>query len=54
VKGPIRERALRLREEPRRLDEILAAGGAKARATAEATMAVVRERIGLRPAGSAS
>lgn len=49
VKGPIRERATALRAHPRRLDEILAAGGAKARATAESTMAVVRERIGLRP-----
>lgn len=53
-KGPIRERAAQLREQPRRLDEILAAGGAKARAVAEATMAVVRERVGLRPAGSAT
>lgn len=49
VKGPIRERATALRANPKRLDEILAAGGAKARAIAETTMAVVRERIGLRP-----
>lgn len=47
VKGPIRERATELREHPARLDEILAAGAAKARAAAEATMAIVRERIGL-------
>ena len=53
VKGPIRDRAAQLREQPKRLDEITAAGGAKARAVAESTMAVVRERIGLRPAGSA-
>ena len=34
------------------LDEILAAGAAKARTTAEQTMVLVRERIGLRrPAG---
>ncbi len=49
VKGPIRERAAALREHPQRLDEILAAGAAKARAAAEATMTIVRERIGLRP-----
>ncbi|HEX6811106.1 MAG TPA: tryptophan--tRNA ligase [Planctomycetota bacterium] len=48
VKGPIRERAGALRENPKRLDEILAAGAAKARAAAEATMQIVRERIGLR------
>ncbi|MBL9079808.1 MAG: tryptophan--tRNA ligase [Planctomycetes bacterium] len=48
VKGPIRERARELREHPARVDEILAAGAAKARAAAEATMALVRERIGLR------
>ncbi|HEX5051532.1 MAG TPA: tryptophan--tRNA ligase [Planctomycetota bacterium] len=50
VKGPIRERAAQLREHPGRLDEILAAGAVKARAAAETTMALVRERIGLRPA----
>ncbi|MBX3461872.1 MAG: tryptophan--tRNA ligase [Planctomycetes bacterium] len=48
VKGPIRERAAALRAHPGRLDEILAAGAAKARAAAEATMTLVRERIGLR------
>ena len=48
VKGPIRERAAALREHPQRLDEILAAGAAKARAAAEATMELVRGRIGLR------
>ncbi|MFN9703501.1 MAG: tryptophan--tRNA ligase, partial [Planctomycetota bacterium] len=48
VKGPIRERAAALRGDPARLDDILAAGAAKARAAAEATMAVVRDRIGLR------
>lgn len=47
VKGPIRERAQQLREQPGRLDEILAAGAVKARRAAEATMEVVRERIGL-------
>jgi tryptophanyl-tRNA synthetase len=54
VKGPIRERARELRERPGELDEILAAGGAKARAAAEVTMQVVRERIGLRARGGAS
>lgn len=47
VKGPIRERAAALRSTPGRLDEILAAGGAKARAAAEETMELVRERTGL-------
>jgi len=51
VKGPIRERAAELRNKPAVLDEILAAGCAKARATAEATMEVVRERVGLRAPG---
>jgi len=48
VKGPIRERAAALREHGGRLDEILAAGADKARTAAAATMAIVRERIGLR------
>ncbi len=51
VKGPIRERAADFRNKPAELDEILAAGGAKARATAEITMELVRERIGLRAPG---
>jgi tryptophanyl-tRNA synthetase len=50
VKGPIRERASALRDNPRRLDEILAAGAARARQEAEETMQLVRERIGLRSA----
>jgi tryptophanyl-tRNA synthetase len=48
VKGPIRERAAELRAAPGRLDEILAAGAARARKEAEATMELVRDRIGLR------
>jgi tryptophanyl-tRNA synthetase len=48
VKGPIRERAADLRRHPARLDELLAAGALRARAEAERTMTVVRERIGLR------
>ena len=54
VKGPIRERAAVLREHPQRLDEILAAGAAKARAAAEVTMELVRGRIGLRAAAAGS
>lgn len=49
VKGPIRERAAQLRQRPADLDEILAAGAARARAEAEATMELVRARVGLRP-----
>ncbi|MBL8754376.1 MAG: tryptophan--tRNA ligase [Planctomycetes bacterium] len=48
VKGPIRERGNELRNNPGRLDDILAAGAAKARVAAEATMELVRDRIGLR------
>ena len=47
VKGPIRERAAELRSKPDQVDEILAAGAAKARTTAEETMVMVRERIGI-------
>jgi tryptophanyl-tRNA synthetase len=47
VKGPIRERAADLRSKPGQVDEILAAGAAKARKTAEETMVMVRERIGI-------
>jgi tryptophanyl-tRNA synthetase len=46
--GRIRERADALRAEPGRVDEILAAGAARARAVAVETMARVRDRIGLR------
>ena len=53
VKGPIRDRAADLREHPKKLDEILAAGAVKARIAAEETMVRVRECIGIRaPAGS--
>jgi len=48
VKGPIRERADELRSRPGELDDILAAGAAKARTAAEETMVLVRERIGVR------
>ncbi len=48
VKGPIRERANALREHPARLDELLAEGARRARTAAEATMELVRDRLGLR------
>ena len=48
VKGPIRERANELRTHPARLDELLAEGASRARKQAEATMELVRERVGLR------
>ena len=48
VKGPIRERAAELRSKPAELDEILSAGASKARVEAERTMAMVRDRVGLR------
>ncbi len=47
VRAPIRERAAALRQKPAELDGILAAGAQKARAVADETMALVRERIGL-------
>ncbi len=53
VKGPIRERAAALRADPRRLDEILADGARRARVEAEMTMAIVRERVGLRTGNAA-
>ena len=52
VKGPIRERANELRTHPARLDELLAEGAVRARRQAEATMELVRERVGLRAARS--
>jgi tryptophanyl-tRNA synthetase len=48
VKAPIRERAAELRRNEHELEDILAAGSEKARSAAEATMALVRERVGLR------
>jgi tryptophanyl-tRNA synthetase len=45
--GRIRARADELRAQPARVDEILAAGAAKARAIAVETMARVRARLGL-------
>ncbi|MGC6487580.1 MAG: tryptophan--tRNA ligase [Planctomycetota bacterium] len=48
VKGPIRERAAALRSQPQQLDEVLAAGAAKAQRAAQETMELVREATGLR------
>jgi tryptophanyl-tRNA synthetase len=48
---PIRERAFQLREEPERVDEILADGASTARRMAGETMREVRDRMGLLPAG---
>jgi tryptophanyl-tRNA synthetase len=47
---PIRERAFQLREEPERVDEILADGASAARRMAAETMREVRDRMGLLPA----
>jgi len=47
----INERGAALRADPGRVDEILAAGTARARAVAAETMARVRERLGLRSPG---
>ena len=47
VKGPIRERAEGLRQNSQQVDDILAAGAAKARTVAEETMQIVRARTGL-------
>jgi tryptophanyl-tRNA synthetase len=44
---PIRRRADELRANPRRLDDVLAAGAATCRSLARETMCVVRERMGL-------
>jgi tryptophanyl-tRNA synthetase len=46
--APARERYLELMSEPARLEEILAAGAERIRPLAQATMAEVRERMGLR------
>jgi tryptophanyl-tRNA synthetase len=48
--GRIRARGDELRAQPGRVDEILAAGAARARVVAKETMARVRERLGLAPA----
>ncbi|HEU4988169.1 MAG TPA: tryptophan--tRNA ligase [Gemmatimonadaceae bacterium] len=44
---PIRRRAAELREQPQRVDELLAAGATACRAIARQTVADVRERMGL-------
>jgi tryptophanyl-tRNA synthetase len=44
--APIRARALELQAQPELVDEILAAGAARARAIATQTIIEVRERMG--------
>jgi tryptophanyl-tRNA synthetase len=50
--APIRERARELNARPERVDEILAAGAARAGAIARRTMAGVRELMGFLPAAA--
>jgi len=45
--GPVRERADELRADPGAVDDVLAAGGDRARAEAAQTMALVRDAVGL-------
>jgi tryptophanyl-tRNA synthetase len=47
--APIRDRALQLQAEPRRVEEILADGASAARSLAGETMRQVRDRMGLLP-----
>ncbi len=49
VLGPIRERYLELSADPEQLEAVLADGAARAREIAVATMADVRERMGVGP-----
>jgi tryptophanyl-tRNA synthetase len=49
---PFQARMRELLDDPAELDRILAAGAERARAVAEATMARVRDRVGLLPAAS--
>jgi tryptophanyl-tRNA synthetase len=48
--APVRARYAELITDPDHLDDVLAQGHAKAKVVAEATMATVRERVGLLPA----
>ena len=48
--APVRERYAELSSDPGYLEDVLAQGHAKAKVVAEATMAAVRERVGLLPA----
>ena len=50
--APVRERYLELLADPGHLDDVLAAGAEQAREVAAATMATVRERVGLLAARS--
>ena len=51
VVGPIRERAVELRANPGRLDDVLRRGAERAAAETAHTMELVRERVGLRKGG---
>jgi len=44
----VRDRYAELREDPAEVDALLSRGAERARAAAKATMATVRERVGLR------
>jgi hypothetical protein len=48
--APVRTRYAELAPDPAYLDDVLAQGRAKPKVVAEATMAAVRERVGLLPA----
>lgn len=48
VLRPVRDRYAELREDPAEVDALLSRGAERARAAAKATMATVRERVGLR------
>jgi len=54
VLGPVRERTLALMADPGALDEVLAAGAARANEIAEQTLATVYDRVGLVRAAGAS
>jgi tryptophanyl-tRNA synthetase len=49
--APIRERTEKLLADEAELDRLLAQGAVRASAVAKQTMALVRDRIGLLPAG---
>jgi tryptophanyl-tRNA synthetase len=48
ITGPIREKGEQLRANPQEVDDILTSGAAKARASADQTLAEVTDRVGIR------
>ncbi len=48
--GPFRDKRKQLAQDPATVEDVLRAGAKRARAEAEATMALVRSATGLRPA----